>query len=121
MSFRVVFSRLIVALAICGVLSSPLARQALAGSVIESASAAQEDVSKSAMDEMPCCPDMTPLKDCVKTCALMAMCATPFACLTSSDVRQAIYSQSSKLLPAAGPVLAGLDTLPRPKPPKAAA
>jgi hypothetical protein len=64
---------------------------------------------------------MTPLKDCAKTCALMTMCATPFACLTSSDIRQAIYGQSSKLLPAAAPVLAGLDTLPRPKPPKPAA
>ena len=108
-------SRLLLTLALCGMLSAPFARQAVA---VPLAAPATEVLHDAAMEDMLCCHDRAPSKDCAKTCPLMAMCATQFMHVAPFSAVQMNATLVARAAPASDVPLAGLDSSPRPKPPK---
>jgi hypothetical protein len=70
-------------------------------------------------DAMPCCPDEDPASDCQKSCPLMAMCAnqTLFDAAGWQQLRVPMQPIAVTRPPSDAP-LAGIDSLPPPRPPK---
>ena len=108
-------SKLLAALAVLGLLLAPLARPAMAATMLSAADHAAMGMPA----DMPCCPEQGPAKDCAKDCPLMATCMVGSV--------QALPPVARLFAPpkAAGPLLsgndadpAGLSTGPPQRPPK---
>ena len=113
-----VLARFLSAIALCAMLGAPFARDAAASIVpglqmISSPAATAE----TAMDEMPCCLDMTAERDCSKTCVLMAVCATSLMYMAAIGVIEATHVLVSRERPPGMSPLAGRHHLPAPRPP----
>jgi len=100
--------RLLVAIAVLGMLAAPYGPQVLAA-----APAAQATMAET----MPCCPDQ-PAQDCTKQCPLMALCATQLLAGAVLVADSASMILLARLMPASDPPLAGLGAHPPPKPPR---
>jgi hypothetical protein len=105
--------RLLVIVAVFGMLASPLARQVLAPPAAAAAAPIAAD--------MPCCPEQAPTPDCAKSCPLMALCATQLIGGTTMVASKVSMIVVARLAPASDRPLAGLNIHPPPKPPRSAA
>jgi hypothetical protein len=116
-------TRFLSLLALVGLISSPLARPAMAMSAASLQAAAMDDhagmMNGQAMGEMPCCPDEAPKSDCAKDCPLMALCAaTGLQFLTALPGLKVPTMQAATLAPDRSAELHGVAQRPPPKPPK---
>ena len=115
MGLRSIFSRILLIGALCGLVGAPFGQASLA------ATAMQMPASMKMADGMPCCHDTQPAKDCQKSCPLMAMCANQ--ALPEGAVWQ--VSVPKRLLavirPLGDALLAGIDSIPPPPPPRSIA
>ena len=132
-SFIATFCRALSALAIFGLLLSPLGGNAMAMSAQpQSAMAADHDMAAMAdhdmsamsadamMSEMPCCPADDHKGDCGKDCPLMAACmAQTLANMPAAYAPVIVYRLLAVMLPADERRLGSLSSGPPPRPPKA--
>ena len=113
-------ARLLSVIAVIGLLVFPISAVA-AGNAMAAAERAQAQ-SMADMGDMPCCPDMKPVKpDCGKDCPLVVICTTSTAVhLAKADWSPAATSWSpTDFPPSALSALASLATEPPARPPKA--
>lgn len=125
MKLRLAISRLLVALAIVGVVTVPLVRPAMAGSMnsdlpVGMAAHAMTSSDVGMPADMPCCPDQVPVPDCGKDCPVMAMCLASMVLNLPSSFRLAVPVMAAGLvLPGNDQDLSSLGHGPPPRPPKA--
>jgi hypothetical protein len=120
---RLAISRLLVALAIVGLMLAPLARPAMAEAMkadlhVGMGANASDNMGMPA--DMPCCPDQAPVPDCGKDCPLMAMCLASMVLNLPASVGLALpVTAAGLVLPGNDQDLSSLGHGPPPRPPKA--
>lgn len=115
MGLRSILSRLLLIGALVGLVGAPLGQASLA------ATAMQVPSSMKMANDMPCCHDEHPTKDCQKSCPLMAMCTNqtlPEAAVWQASVPMWLLAM---IQPLADAPLAGIDSIPPPPPPRSIA
>jgi len=108
---RLTMRTLLAALAIFGLILTPVAAPAMA--------MAADDAAMTMSSDMPCCPDQAPLPDCAKNCPLMALCmAWSVAKLPAAIALFIPLGRASRLAAPHEAGLEGLALRPPPRPPK---
>ena len=107
-------SKLLVTVALLGMLLAPFGPSAVAMSM----PAATMKASMMTGGAMPCCPDEAPVKNCAKTCPLMAMCVNQALPAQTGFVIQAVETLATKLVALNDTPLNGRADNPPPRPPK---
>lgn len=113
---RSTLAKLLVAIAVVGILVAPFGRQAAAGQTLTQTKMAGAAMAMAG--DMPCCPEQAPVQDCAKDCPLMALCATQLMHASlgvAFDISMIVLSRPA---PASDAPLAGLGNHPPPKPPR---
>jgi hypothetical protein len=114
---RIAISKLLAALAVFGLLLTPLARPSIAMATDGSPMSEQMAVEMPA--DMPCCPDQAPAKDCMKDCPFMLMCAGHYVPNRAGASGLLIpLLVSSLILPGNETEASSLTHRPPPRPPK---
>jgi hypothetical protein len=107
---------LFAALAIAGLILTPMAAPAMA--MATPANIADETPMAMPAD-MPCCPDQAPMPDCGKDCPFMALCATQFVSTMPHGTGLVLPpALASLVVPGNDAGLSGLTQRPPPRPPK---
>jgi hypothetical protein len=107
---------LFAALAIAGLILTPMAAPAMA--MATPANIADETAMAMPAD-MPCCPDQAPMPGCGKDCPFMALCATQFLSMMPQGTALVMPPTRASLIMASNDAgLSGLKQRPPPRPPK---
>src|SRR5690348_3837523 len=115
MGLQSILSRLLLIGALVGLVGAPLGQASLAATAMQVSSA------KKMANDVPCCHDEHPTKDCQKSCPLMAMCANqtlPEAAIWQASVPMRLLAV---IRPLGDDPLAGIDSIPPPPPPRSVA
>jgi hypothetical protein len=119
--------RVLMTLAVLGLISAPLARPLMAMPAHQSAGldhhatmADMADHAEMAMPEsMPCCPDEAPASDCGKHCLMMMCAASLSPTLPGAAWLPVPQAATTELIASGDSTLSGRSPTPPPRPPKA--
>ena len=114
-TIRSTLAKLLVAIAVVGILVAPFGRQAAAGQALAQATMAG---GATMAGDMPCCPEQAPVQDCAKHCPLMALCATQLMHTSLGVAINLSMTLLARPAPTSDALLAGLGDHPPPKPPR---
>ena len=114
MKLRATISKLLAGLAVLGLLLAPLARPAMAATMLSAADHAAMEMPA----DMPCCPEQGPAKDCAKDCPLMATCMASLQALPPIARLFVPLKAAGRLLSGNDADPAGLSNGPPQRPPK---
>jgi hypothetical protein len=115
-------NRILLVLAVLGLVLAPMARPAMAVSVSMQDAMSNQVVADSevgATDDMPCCPGKPSLPDCSKDCPFMALCGAIVLHGVSQNSLIAPLTLVAVMLPGDPSALVSLAHAPPRKPPKA--